>query len=86
MSFFSDSGTINLTEGFWHLMAMDNDAIFEERYRVIAINEQNLVVQGVRTGDVLTITNADPENPLTEKDYPPGKIISLKDPSKDIES
>jgi hypothetical protein len=51
-----------------------------------AIDEQNLVVQGIRSGDVLTITNADPENPLTEKDYPPGKIISLRDPSKDIQS
>ncbi len=65
---------------------MDKRAIFEERYRVIAIDEQNLVVQSVRTGDVLTITNADPENPLTEKDYPPGKLIRLNDPSKGAQS
>jgi len=51
---------------------MDNNAIFGERYRVIAIDDQNLVLRGIRSGDVLTIKNADPENPLTEADYPPG--------------
>jgi hypothetical protein len=65
---------------------MDNQAIFGEKYRVIAIDDQNLVLQGIRTGDVLTIKNADPQNPLTEKDYPPGKIIVLNDPSKDVQS
>jgi hypothetical protein len=65
---------------------MDNNAIFGERYRVIAIDDQNLVLRGIRSGDVLTIKNADPENPLTEKDYPPGKLIALNDPSRDIQS
>jgi len=60
---------------------MDNNAIFEERYRVIAIDEQNLILRGIRSGEVLTIKNADPENPLTAKDYPPGKLIALNDPS-----
>jgi hypothetical protein len=65
---------------------MDNNAIFEERYRVIAIDEQSLILRGVRSGDVLTIKNADPENPLTEEDYPPGKLIALNDPSTEIKS
>jgi hypothetical protein len=65
---------------------MDNHAIFDERYRVIAIDEQNLVLRGIRSGDVLTIKNADPENPLTEKDYPPGKLIALNDPSTETQS
>ncbi len=65
---------------------MDNNAIFGERYRVIAIDDQNLVLRGIRSGDVLTIKNADPENPLTEKDYPPGKLIALNDPSRDTQS
>ena len=56
---------------------MDNNAIFDERYRVIAIDEQNLILRGIRSGDVLTIVNADPENPLTAEDYPPGKLIAL---------
>jgi hypothetical protein len=65
---------------------MDNNAIFEERYRVIAIDEQNLILRGIRSGDVLTIVNADPENPLTAEDYPPGKLIALNDPSTDTQS
>jgi len=60
---------------------MDNNAIFDERYRVIAIDEQNLILRGVRSGEVLTIKNADPEHPLTAEDYPPGKLIALNDPS-----
>jgi hypothetical protein len=66
--------------------SMDNNAIFDERYRVIAIDEQNLILRGVRSGEVLTIKNADPENPLTAADYPPGKLIALNDPSTDIKS
>ena len=65
---------------------MDNDAIFGERYRVIAIDDQNLILRGIRSGDVVTITNADPENPLTKEDYPPGKLIALRDPSTDTQS
>jgi hypothetical protein len=65
---------------------MGNQAIFGEKYRVIAIDDQNLVLQGIRTGDVLTIKNADPQNPLTKEDYPPGKIIVLNDPSKGVQS
>ena len=42
---------------------MDNNAIFGEKYRVIAIDEQNLILRGVQSGEVLTITNADPEHP-----------------------
>ena len=67
-------------------MIMDNNAIFDERYRVIAIDEQNLILRGVRSGEVLTITNADPEHPLTEKEYPPGKLIALNDPSTETQS
>ena len=66
--------------------SMDNNAIFDERYRVIAIDEQNLILRGIRSGDVLTIINADPENPLTAEDYPPGKLIALNDPSTDTQS
>ena len=67
-------------------MIMDNNAIFGEKYRVIAIDEQNLILRGVRSGEVLTITNADPEHPLTEKEYPPGKLIALNDPSTETQS
>ena len=54
--------------------------IFDEQYRVVAVDSQHLVIRGVRTGEVLVI-NADPEVPLEQADYPLGKLISLSDPS-----
>jgi hypothetical protein len=60
---------------------MKETALFDERYRVIAVDEQSLVLRGVRSGDVLTITNADPQTPLREEDYPLGKLIALSDPA-----
>ena len=65
---------------------MDNNAIFDQKYRVIAIDDQNLILRGIRSGDVVTITNADPGNPLTEEDYPPGRLIALRDPSTETQS
>jgi len=55
--------------------------IFDEKYRVVAVESQCLVIRGVRSGRVLTIMNPDPETPLTLADYPPGKLIALSDPS-----
>jgi hypothetical protein len=60
---------------------MKETALFDERYRVIAVDDQSLVLRGVRSGDVLTITNADPHTPLRQEDYPPGKLIALSDPA-----
>ena len=56
-------------------------SIFDEKYRVVAIEGDRLLVQGIRSGEVLTIINPDPEIPLTPADYPPGKLIALTDPS-----
>jgi hypothetical protein len=64
---------------------MEQTAIFQENYRVIAVDDQSLVLRGVRSGEVLRIMNADPENPLTEADYPPGKLIALTDPSGQVQ-
>ena len=54
--------------------------LFEEEYRVLAVESHRLTIQGVRSGEVLTIVNQTPA-PLTEADYPPGKLITLSDPS-----
>jgi len=54
--------------------------IFEEEYRVLAVENQSLTIQGVRSGEVLTIVNQNPDTPLTPADYPPGKLIALSDP------
>jgi hypothetical protein len=55
--------------------------IFDEQYRVLAVESQSLTIQGVRSGKVLTIVNQTPGVPLTPADYPPGKLIALSDPS-----
>jgi hypothetical protein len=56
-------------------------SIFDEQYRVVAIESDSLVIRGILTGDMLTIVNPEPEIPLTREDYPPGKLIALSDPS-----
>ncbi|HEX3819067.1 MAG TPA: hypothetical protein VHW45_01985 [Candidatus Sulfotelmatobacter sp.] len=60
-------------------MEAENPDIFGEEYRVLAVESQSLTVQGVRSGKVLTIVN--PAVPLSPEEYPPGKLITLSDPS-----
>jgi hypothetical protein len=57
--------------------------IFDEKYRVIAVDSQRLTIQGVVSGESLTIVNADPEISFIQ-DYPIGKLIRLSDPSAAI--
>jgi hypothetical protein len=56
-------------------------SIFDEQYRVVAIEGDRLFIRGILSGDVLTIVNPEPETPLTQEDYPLGKLIALTDPS-----
>jgi hypothetical protein len=55
--------------------------LFEEKYRVVAVEGQSLTIRGVRSGKVLKIVNPDPSTPLNSTEYPPGKLIALSDPS-----
>ena len=57
-----------------------NRKIFDEEYRVVAVESQRLTIQGVRSGRVLTIVTQNPEAPLTTAEFPPGKLIALSDP------
>jgi len=57
-------------------------SIFDEKYRVVGIENDRLHVRGVHTGDVLTILNPQPEFPISQEDYPVGKLIALTDPSE----
>jgi len=61
-------------------MNMNRGEIFTETYRVLAVEDAVLVLQGVQSGDVLTINNAYPEVPLSKDDYPIGQLITLTDP------
>jgi len=56
-------------------------SIFDEQYRVVAIEGDRLVIKGILSGNVLTIINPEPQTPLTREDYPLGKLIALTDPS-----
>jgi len=56
-------------------------SIFAEKYRVVAVESDRLLVRGILSGEVLTIINPEPEAPLRQEDYPPGKLIALTDPS-----
>jgi hypothetical protein len=56
-------------------------SIFDEQYRVVAIEGNRLLIRGILTGTVLTIVNPEPATPLSEEDYPLGKLIALTDPS-----
>lgn len=63
-------------------MKAENRKIFDEEYRVLAVDNQRLTIQGVRSGEVLTIVTSNPTDaPLTAAEYPPGKLITLSDPS-----
>jgi hypothetical protein len=65
-----------------HLIHMARrPTIFDEKYRVVAIQGDQLVIRGVVSGNVLTIMNPSPATPLTIEEYPPGKLIALSDPS-----
>jgi hypothetical protein len=56
-------------------------SVFEEHYRVVAVESDRLLIRGIRSGKVLTIMNPEPEIPIKLEDYPPGKLIALTDPS-----
>jgi len=55
--------------------------IFDEKYRVVGIADDRLTVRGVLSGEVLTIVNPQSEFPLSQEEYPVGKLIALSDPS-----
>jgi len=52
---------------------------FNEQYRVVSVESQRIVVRGVRSGEVLTIVNSQPDVPLRKEDYPVGGLICLTD-------
>jgi hypothetical protein len=56
-------------------------SLFDQQYRVVAVESDRLLIRGILSGEVLTIVNPEPQTPLLQKDYPPGKLIALIDPS-----
>jgi len=71
-------------ENMHHITHMNDNAIFGQRYRVVAVDERNLVLKGIHSGEVVTIVSADPTTPFTQEEYPLGKLIALDDPSQGV--
>jgi hypothetical protein len=59
-------------------------SIFDEKYRVVGVESDRLMVRGVHSGDVLTIVNPEPAIPISPEDYPVGKLIALTDPANSL--
>jgi hypothetical protein len=59
-------------------------SIFDEKYRVVEVESDRLMVRGVHSGEVLTIINPEPSLPLSIEEYPVGKLIALSDPSQKL--
>jgi len=59
-------------------------SIFDEKYRVVGVESDRLLVRGIHSGDVLTIINPAPDFPLSQDEYPVGKLIALTDPSSTL--
>jgi len=64
------------------MKAKKKKELFDEEYRVLTVEPERLTIQGVQSGKVLTIVNQTPGVPLNPAEYPPGKLISLSDPSR----
>jgi len=62
-------------------MRNSKKSIFDEQYRVVAVENDRLMVRGVMSGELLTIVNPAPGTILNQADYPIGKLIALTDPS-----
>ncbi len=61
---------------------MNEPGIFNEKYQVVAVDGQSMVLRGIQSGKVITINSADSQIPITEEEYPVGKLVQLSDPSK----
>lgn len=59
-------------------------SIFDEKYRVVEVEGDRLLVRGIHSGDMLTIINPEPEFPISHEEYPVGKLIALSDPSHNL--
>ena len=55
--------------------------VFDEPYIVVDVESHRLTLQGMLSGEVITIVNTAPDSPLTQEDYPRGQLIALTDPS-----
>jgi hypothetical protein len=55
-------------------------ALFDETYRVVAVEGGSLTIRGVRSGEMLTIVTQDGGSAFSAAEYQPGQLIALSDP------
>jgi hypothetical protein len=55
-------------------------SVFDEQYRVVGVEADRLFIQGLQSGEVLTIVSPELLAPLSGEEYPIGKLITLSNP------
>jgi len=60
---------------------MDQPTIFNEKYRVIAVDDQSLILRGIHSGELLTINHVGSDVPLSQAEFAVGQLVALNDPS-----
>ena len=61
-------------------MKRTHTGIFDETYRVVAVEEGSLTIRGVQSGETLTIVTPDAGSGFSIREYAPGQLIALSDP------
>lgn len=57
-------------------------SVFDEKYRVVGVEGDRLFLRGIHSGEMLTIMNVEHATPLTQEEYPIGRLIALSDPAQ----
>jgi hypothetical protein len=61
-------------------------SVFDENYRVVGIEGDRLLLRGVHSGSVLAVLNSEPQVPLSQEEYPIGKLVVLTDPGNMLQN
>ena len=52
----------------------------------MAVDDHDLIVRGVHSGEILTIRRADSGMPISKEEYPVGGLLMLGDPTANPEN
>lgn len=77
MSRLGNQAPEHLVPGFCASKFLMGMNIFDENYRVIAVESHCLIIRGLLTGTVLMIKTG-PESPISEEAFPPGNVVALQ--------
>ncbi len=63
---------------------MNRDPLFNEQYRVVAVDDRSLVLRGTHSGELVTLRNARPEILFSPEEFTVGKLVALSDPTSGL--